>query len=88
MSRPSAGRPLGARLSATDCCAGGWNRCVRAFRADSGLVHQPPWLLGPAGIMDHVADCLELGIDPEQKPRNRADGDNRQEKQKSQLAIL
>ena len=47
---------------------------------DSGLVRQPPSLRGPAGIMDHVANCLELGIDPKQEPRDRAEGDNRQEK--------
>ncbi len=46
----------------------------------SGLVRQPPSLLGPAGIMDHVANCLELGVDPKQEPRDRAEGDNRQEK--------
>ncbi len=45
------------------------------------------WRLGPAGIIDHVADRLEFGIDPEQKPRDRAEGDNLQEEQKSHLAI-
>ncbi len=41
---------------------------------------QPPLLLGPAGIMDHIANCLELGVDPKQEPRDRAEGGNRQEK--------
>jgi hypothetical protein len=46
----------------------------------SGLVCQLPSLLAPAGIMDHVANCLELGVDPKQEPRDRAEGDNGQEK--------
>jgi hypothetical protein len=25
--------------------------------------------------MDHVANCLELGVDLKQKPRDRAEGD-------------
>jgi hypothetical protein len=37
-------------------------------------------LLGLAGIMDHVANCLELGVDPKQEPCDRAEGDNRQSK--------
>jgi len=29
--------------------------------------------------MDHFANCLELGVDPKQEPRDRAKkGDNRQ----------
>ncbi len=50
----------------------------RAFGADSGLVRKPPLLLGLAGIMDHVANCLELGVDPKQEPRDRAEGDDHQ----------
>jgi hypothetical protein len=26
--------------------------------------------------MDHVANCLELGVDPKQEPRDRAEGRN------------
>ncbi len=57
-------------------------------RADSGLVRQPPSLLGPAGIMDHVANRLKLGVDLKQEPHDRAEGDNRQEKEKPHLANL
>ncbi len=46
----------------------------------TGLVRQLPSLLGPAGIIDHVANCLELGIDPKQEPHDRAEGENRQAK--------
>ncbi len=35
---------------------------------------------GLVGIMDHVANCLELGIDLKQEPRDHAEGDNRQKK--------
>ena len=54
-------------------------KCVTAW-ADSGLVRQSPSLLGPVSIMDHVANCLELGVDLKQEPRDRAEGNNRQEK--------
>jgi len=37
--------------------------------------------------MDHVTDCLELGVNPKQEPGDRAERYNRQEKQKSHLAI-
>ncbi len=45
-------------------------------------------LARPAGIVDHVANRLEFGIDAEQKPLHRAEGDNFQEKHKSHLANL
>jgi hypothetical protein len=38
--------------------------------------------------MDHVANCLELGVDPKQEPRDRAEGDNRQQKKNPHLANL
>ncbi len=63
-----------------------WELTRSCFIALLGV--QPPLLLGPAGIMDHVANCLELGVNPKQEPRDRAEGNNRQQKKNPHLANL
>ena len=58
----------------------------RAPEGAYGLVSQPPRLLGLAGVIDHVADCLQLVVDFIQEPHHRAERDNLQKKQKSHLS--